>query len=114
MWIEANFKEAELTHMRRGQQASVTVDTYPDRTFKAHVESLSPGTGSSFSLLPPENATGNWVKVVQRLPVRLTIEDLDPARPLRSGLSAWAEVDTQRTRPILAWLESLIGARAAQ
>jgi len=68
VWVEANFKETELTHMRPGQQATVEVDTYPGIVFDAKVESLSPGTGLTFSLLPAENATGNWVKVVQRLP----------------------------------------------
>src|SRR5258708_1965360 len=85
VWIEANFKETDLTYMRLGQSATVSVDTYPDKTFMARVVSLSPGTGSSFSLLPPENATGNWVKVVQRLPVRLAIDDLAPEPPLRSS-----------------------------
>lgn len=83
VWIEANFKETDLTHMRPGQRATVEVDTYPGRAFPAQVDSLSPGTGSSFSLLPPENATGNWVKVIQRLPVRLHLAPL-PA-PEASG-----------------------------
>ena len=78
LWVEANFKETELTHMRVGQDATVEIDTYPDVEFHAKVSSLSPGTGLTFSLLPPENATGNWVKVVQRLPVRLTLNDLEP------------------------------------
>src|SRR5262249_25498692 len=77
-WIEANFKETELTHMRPGQQATVEVDTYPGIVFDAKVSSLAPGTGQTFSLLPPENATGNWVKVVQRLPVRLELVNPDP------------------------------------
>jgi membrane fusion protein (multidrug efflux system) len=109
VWIEANFKETDLTHMRDGQTASVDVDTYPDRSFHAHVVSLSPGTGSTFSLLPPENATGNWVKVVQRLPVRLAIDDADPARPLRAGMSADVEIDTAHTRPLLKRLYAFIG-----
>jgi membrane fusion protein, multidrug efflux system len=67
IWIEANFRETGLTHMRPGQEAVINVDAYPDRTFKAHIVSMSPGTGSDFAVLPPENATGNWVKVVQRL-----------------------------------------------
>src|SRR5207248_7471183 len=90
IWVEANFKETELTHMRPGQTATVEIDTYPGTVFEAKVESLSPGTGLTFSLLPAENATGNWVKVVQRLPVRLAIEP--PATsdlpPLHAGLSA--------------------------
>jgi membrane fusion protein (multidrug efflux system) len=98
LWVEANFKENQLTWMRPGQSATVDIDAYPVRPFHAHVVSLSPGTGSQFSALPPENATGNWVKVVQRLPVRLEIDDPDPAMPLRSGLSATVEVDTEHHR----------------
>ena len=75
MWVEANFKETDLTYMRPGQHATFSVDAYPGRTFTGQVLSTSPGTGSSFSLLPPENSSGNWVKVVQRLPVRLSIDD---------------------------------------
>jgi len=102
VWVEANFKETELTHMRTGQTATVEVDTYPDLVFQAKVESLSPGTGLTFSLLPPENATGNWVKVVQRLPVRVSIDRFDPNAPLHAGLSATVEVDTEHRRP---WLD---------
>jgi membrane fusion protein (multidrug efflux system) len=94
IWIEANFRETGLTHMRPGQEATIDVDAYPDRTFRAHIVSMSPGTGSDFSVLPPENATGNWVKVVQRLPVRLELDDVDPNRPLFSGISVTARVDT--------------------
>jgi membrane fusion protein (multidrug efflux system) len=92
VWIEANFKEVQLTHMRPGQSASVRIDAYPGRAIRAKVVSISPGTGSEFSLLPPENATGNWVKVVQRLPVRLQLED---SVPVQSGLSAFVTVDTK-------------------
>ena len=86
VWIEANFKETELTHMRPGQTATVSIDTYPDAVLEARVESLSPGTGLTFSLLPAENATGNWVKVVQRLPVRLSLAKPDrrPAAACRA------------------------------
>ncbi len=98
LWIEANFKEDQLTHMRAGQSASVEVDAYPGRRFEGRVASVSPGTGSQFSVLPPENATGNWVKVVQRLPVRVELERPDPAYPLHAGLSASVSVDTQHER----------------
>ncbi|HVO87847.1 MAG TPA: HlyD family secretion protein [Casimicrobiaceae bacterium] len=98
LWIEANFKEDQLSYMRPGQTASVEVDAYPNRRFDARVASVSPGTGSQFSVLPPENATGNWVKVVQRLPVRIELTVIDPAYPLQSGLSANVTVDTQHTR----------------
>ncbi len=105
IWIEANFKETELTYMRPGQEATVEIDTYPDVVFKATVVSMSPGTGLSFSLLPPENATGNWVKVVQRLPVRLALEGVGPDTPLHAGLSASVEIDTHHRRAWLAWLD---------
>ncbi|MDH2357375.1 HlyD family secretion protein [Bradyrhizobium sp. SSUT18] len=103
IWIEANFRETGLTHMRPGQEATIDVDAYPDRKFRAHIVSMSPGTGSDFSILPAENATGNWVKVVQRLPVRLEFDDLDQGRPLFSGISVTARVDTgyRRTWPHL-------------
>jgi membrane fusion protein, multidrug efflux system len=94
IWIEANFRETGLTHMRPGQAAAIEVDAYPERAFKAHVVSMSPGTGSDFAVLPPENATGNWVKVVQRLPVRLELDETDSNRPLFSGLSVTVRVDT--------------------
>ncbi len=100
LWIEANFKETDLTHMRSGQTATVDIDTYPDQVFQAHVTSFSPGTGSTFSLLPPENSTGNWVKVVQRLPVRLELDAPPANMPLHAGLSANVEVDTQRQRQL--------------
>jgi membrane fusion protein (multidrug efflux system) len=85
VWVEANFKEDQLTYMRTGQPATVEVDTYRGRELKAHVASLSPGTGSQFTRLPPENATGNWVKVVQRLPVRLELDTTDGDLPLAHG-----------------------------
>ncbi|WFU78445.1 HlyD family secretion protein [Bradyrhizobium sp. CIAT3101] len=111
VWVEANFRETGLTHMHPGQEATIDVDAYPDRKFKAHVDSMSPGTGSDFSVLPPENATGNWVKVVQRLPVRLELDDLDPTRPLFSGISVTARVDTGYRR---TWLHLLRPAFATE
>ncbi len=104
LWVTANFKETELTHMRPGQTATIEIDTYPGVVFPAKVQSLSPGTGLTFSLLPAENATGNWVKVVQRLPVRLSFDNLDPNHPLAAGLSAVVEVDTEFHRP---WLDRI-------
>jgi membrane fusion protein, multidrug efflux system len=94
IWIEANFRETGLTHMRPGQEATIDVDAYPDRRFKAHVVSMSPGNGSDFAVLPPENATGNWVKVVQRLPVRLELDEVDRNRSLFSGISVTVRVNT--------------------
>ncbi len=93
-WVEANFKEVQLAHMRVGQTVTVKIDRYPGKRFSATVASMSPSTGSQFSMLPPENATGNWVKVVQRVPVRLRL-DADPDYPLQAGLSAEVSVDTQ-------------------
>jgi membrane fusion protein (multidrug efflux system) len=89
--------------MHPGQQATIEIDAYPDRSFHGSVDSLSSGTGSSFSLLPPENATGNWVKVVQRLPVRIHIDDLDATHPLHAGLSAIVRVDTHHSRLKALW-----------
>ncbi len=110
IWVEANFKETELTHMRPGQAATVAIDTYPNHQFHARVASLSPGTGSAFSLLPPENATGNWVKVVQRLPVRLQLDRLPQDAPLHAGMSADVEVDTGHRRALLTLIESAFAA----
>jgi membrane fusion protein, multidrug efflux system len=95
LWVEANFKEVQLSRMRAGQEATVSIDTYGDRKFKGHVVSLSPGTGAQFSVLPAQNATGNWVKVVQRLAVRVEIDDGDRDHPLFAGLSATVKVDTE-------------------
>jgi membrane fusion protein (multidrug efflux system) len=95
VWVEANFKEGQLAYVRPGQTATVKIDRYPGRRFPAVVASVSPGTGSQFSLLPPENATGNWVKVVQRVPVRLQLTEADPELPIQAGLSADVTVDTR-------------------
>lgn len=96
VWVEANFKETQLQHMRPGQRATLHVDAYPDEVLAGTVESLSPGTGSVFSLLPPENATGNFVKVVQRVPVKIRIEpSASPGVMLRPGMSVIATVNTE-------------------
>ena len=98
VWIEANLKETDLTHLRVGQRASVRVDSYPDRAWPAVVTSISPATGAEFAILPAQNSSGNWVKVVQRLPVRLALRsDLDDP-PLRAGMSASVEIDTGHER----------------
>lgn len=96
VWIAADYKEDELANVRPGETASVTIDDYPGRTFHAVVASITPGTGAQFAILPPQNATGNWVKVVQRLDVRLRL--IGPLPPVRSGLSAEVTIDT-RSRP---------------
>jgi membrane fusion protein (multidrug efflux system) len=102
IWVEANFKETDLTYMRPGQHATFSVDAYPGKSFTGTVLSTSPGTGSSFSLLPPENSSGNWVKVVQRLPVRLSIDD-NGGVPLAAGMSVNADVDTEHHRSLAFW-----------
>src|SRR6266446_3515176 len=102
VWIEANFKEVQLARMRPGQTATVEIDRYPGRRFSAEVTSVSPSTGSQFSMLPPENATGNWVKVVQRVPVRLQLTQVDAGFLLQAGLSANVTVDTHSHDPKLA------------
>jgi membrane fusion protein (multidrug efflux system) len=92
-WVVANFKETQLALMRAGQPVEIKIDTYPGRKWKGKVDSIQRGTGSRFSLLPPENATGNYVKVVQRVPVKILLEEsADPKRPLAVGMSAEPEV----------------------
>ena len=94
-WIEANFKEDQLAHMKVGQPVAIKVDAYPDADLKGHLASFSPGTGSAFSVLPAQNATGNWVKVVQRLPVRIDFDRPPPGMASRAGLSARVKVDVR-------------------
>ena len=96
VWITANFKETQLTYMRPGQRATVKVDAYGGQEFKGHVDSIAPATGARFSLLPPENATGNYVKVVQRVPVKIVLEaGQDPEHLLRPGMSVVPTVYTK-------------------
>lgn len=97
-WVEANFKETQLTHMKPGQEAEITLDTYPGRPLKAVVEAIGAGTGAEFSLLPAQNATGNWVKVTQRIPVRLKIDADKLPFALSTGMSATVSVDTGVSR----------------
>jgi membrane fusion protein (multidrug efflux system) len=95
-WIEANLKETQLTYIVIGQDATLIADAYPDHTFKAKIASISPATGAEFALLPPQNASGNWVKVVQRVPVRLHTVDENGKRKLRAGMTISVTVDTER------------------
>lgn len=98
VWVTANYKENQLTWVQPGQPVDFTVDAYPGRVFKGHVNSIMAGTGSAFSLLPPENATGNFVKVVQRIPVKITIDKgTDPMHLLRVGMSVEPTIYTGRT-----------------
>lgn len=98
IWVTANFKEDQLQYMRLGQPATIAIDAFPDLDIKGHVASFSPGTGNAFSVLPAENATGNWVKVVQRLPVEIAIDNPPADVPLHAGLSVEATVDTGHKR----------------
>ena len=95
-WVTANFKETQLDAMQPGQPVAIAIDAYPDVTFEGHVDSIMRGTGAQFSLLPPENATGNYVKVVQRVPVKILIDDpIDVSRVLGLGMSVVPTVDTR-------------------
>ncbi len=108
LWIEANFKETDLTRVRAGQPVKVTIDTFPDVAFKATVHSLGASTGAEFALIPPQNATGNWVKVVQRIPVRIQFSDQNQLHILKAGMSANVTVDTNYIRPVPEFLAGLI------
>lgn len=99
-WVDANYKETDLAHVLPGQSATIQVDTYPGITFEAEVKSISPATGAEFAILPPQNASGNWVKVVQRLPVRLEIKPKPGHPPLRAGMTAAVSIDTKRERTL--------------
>jgi len=108
LWIEANFKETQLTYMREGQSATIVADAYPDHEWRAKVRTISPATGAEFALLPPQNATGNWVKIVQRVPVQLGIvlDRRDP--PLRAGMTVTVRVDTNRERGLPDIVQQLL------
>lgn len=99
-WLEANFKETDLTHVKAGQKAKVVLDMYPDIRWEAEVETISPATGAEFAVLPAQNASGNWVKVVQRLPVRLRLIEQPGEPPLRAGMTAYVSIDTRRARSL--------------
>jgi membrane fusion protein (multidrug efflux system) len=109
VWVEANMKETDLTYVRPGQTATVTIDTYPDRSWKAKVMSISPASGNELSVLPAQNATGNWVKVVQRIPVRLELEPVPGNPPLSAGMSAVVEIDTGHRRHLPFITRALAG-----
>ena len=108
LWIEANYKETQLTHMQVGQSATVLADAYPDQEWPASVEAIAPATGAEFAVLPPQNATGNWVKVVQRVPVRIKVEQ-PPGKPqLRAGMTVTVAVDTGRPRGLPRKVQKLV------
>src|SRR3974390_516438 len=97
-WVDANPKETEITYLRVGQKVTLDVDSFPDHSFKGTVIALSPGTGAQFSILPPQNATGNWIKVVQRVPVRIAFDKGEETNLLRAGMSVNVEIDTGHSR----------------
>jgi membrane fusion protein, multidrug efflux system len=99
-WVDANPKETDITNLRVGQKASLSVDSFPDQSFRGTVSSISPGTGAQFQILPPQNASGNWVKVVQRVPVRIAFDPDQDLTLLRSGMSVVVEIDTGHRRTL--------------
>jgi membrane fusion protein, multidrug efflux system len=105
VWIDAQMKETDLTHVHTGDPVEITIDTFPGHTWHGHVLDVSAATGSAFSVLPAENASGNWVKVVQRIPTKIAI-DRQPGDPvLSSGMSAVVEIDTHHRRWWRLWNE---------
>jgi membrane fusion protein (multidrug efflux system) len=113
VWVQASPKETELTFVRPGQKATVEVDTYPGQQWTGTVESISPAAASSFSLLPAENTSGNWVKVVQRIPLRVRVDNAPGRPPLRVGMSVELSVDTGHERGLPGFLTGLLGSAGA-
>jgi membrane fusion protein, multidrug efflux system len=103
-WVDANPKETDITYLRIGQAVTISVDTFPGRPFRGVVAAVSPGTGAQFAILPPQNASGNWVKVVQRVPVRIEFAPSEDVRDLRAGMSVTVDIDTGRQRTVLSAL----------
>lgn len=110
LWIEANYKETQLTHMAVGQPARVIADAYPDVEWRASVETIASATGAEFAVLPPQNATGNWVKVVQRVPVRIRVEQAPGKPQLRAGMTVTVSVDTGSPRGLPRTVQKLVDA----
>jgi membrane fusion protein (multidrug efflux system) len=108
MWVDANPKETDVTHVRPGQPVTITVDAFPSRHWIGLVGAISPGTGAQFAMLPPQNAAGNWIKIVQRVPIRIEFAPDQDLRRLRAGMSAYVEIDTGR----VGILAPLFGSRA--
>ncbi len=100
LWVDANPKESDLTYVRQGMPATVTVDAFPDKVWAGDVCSIAPGTGAQFAILPPQNASGNWVKVVQRVPLRFCFDPHEDTTNLRAGMSADVSIDTGRSRSL--------------
>lgn len=108
IWVEANLKETQLTHVKIGQPVTIEVDAYPDVKWNAQVHTIAPATGAEFALLPPQNATGNWVKVVQRVPVQLSIERPADAPELRAGMTVAVSIDTSHKRKLHPFVADLL------
>jgi membrane fusion protein (multidrug efflux system) len=100
VWVEASPKETELTYVKPGDKVEISVDTYPGRTWQGAVDSIAPASGSEFSILPAQNSSGNWVKVVQRIPVRIRVDRTPEDPPLRAGMSVEADIDTGHNRTL--------------
>ena len=114
-WVDANPKESDFTHVAVGQPVTLEVDAFPDHVFKGTIGSLSPGTGAQFAILPPQNATGNFVKVVQRVPVRIYFDQNDPSvANLKAGMSVYATIDTGHRRTLAGLLGLATAAAKAE
>jgi membrane fusion protein (multidrug efflux system) len=113
LWVDANAKVSDLTYVHTGLPATITVDTFPDRSWRGKVGAIAPGTGAQFAILPPQNASGNWVKVVQRVPLRVEFEADQDIRELRAGMSAYISIDTGRVRTLKSVLADLEGLKNA-
>jgi membrane fusion protein, multidrug efflux system len=124
LWVDANPKESDLTYVHVGEPATVTIDTFPGREWRGKVSSIAPGTGAQFAILPPQNASGNWVKVVQRIPLRFAFDDDQDVSELRAGMSAIVSIDTGRVRTLRglwndlsswaqSWVDMALPARTA-
>jgi membrane fusion protein (multidrug efflux system) len=109
-WIEANLKETQLEHVEVGQQVEIEADAYPNDLWIGKVASISPATGAEFALIPPQNATGNWVKVVQRLPVRIAVEPHDDQPSLRAGMTVTVSIDTEREPELAKFFNRAVAA----
>ena len=108
--IEANLKETQLEHVQIGQQVEIDADAYPSDLWLAEVESISPATGAEFALIPPQNATGNWVKVVQRLPVRIAVRQAEGQPQLRAGMTVTVSIDTEREPELAKFFNRAVAA----
>jgi membrane fusion protein, multidrug efflux system len=111
LWIDANPKESDLTYIRTGLPTTITVDTFPDRNWHGKVGAIAPGTGAQFAILPPQNASGNWVKVVQRVPLRVEFDPGQDTSELRAGMSAYIAIDTGRVRTMSSVIADLEGLK---